>query len=391
MNRTTERQAGRARAGSEFTAGLGAVGVGWWLLAFAALGTQACSSVSSPLGVGHTQQSIEDGDVDEQSLSVFRIITRSNGFNSLCSSTLIAPNLLLTARHCVAETSDSLVDCARDEFGRTASNDELLFSNETEPNLQSRWYAPARILVQEEQTAFCGQDIALVVLEDNVPASEAVPSPPRLAPALRVGEEYAAVGYGASDDDNGTAEYGVRRSRSGLSIECLGSNCGVDVVTGEFAGLEGACRGDSGGPALDTSGRVMGSLSRGLAGCESPVYTSVAAFSAWVLEVARSAAEDGQYPLPEWAGGEPAEEVTAASAADDEVAPTSDSADTEEDLADGASQEAEDDRLAAEGGCSLAAPSRVPAGRELSTLLWGMGLASVGLCRARRRRVRHTD
>jgi hypothetical protein len=78
-------------------------------------------------------------------------------------------------------------------------------------------------------------------------------------------------------------------------------------LDGEFAGLEGVCRGDSGGPALDESGQLLGALSRGSAGCESPVYTGVFAFQEWLVEQAERASQAGGTRLPEWAGGEPPE------------------------------------------------------------------------------------
>ncbi len=335
-----------------------------------------CGSVPPPTDTGQARQAIEDGEIDDQALSVFRIITRSGGFNALCSSTLIAPNLLLTARHCVAETPSNLVDCENDEFGAIAGNDELLFANDTEPDLQSRWYAPARVAVPEQTTGFCGQDIALVVLAENVAAQVATPSAPRLSPELSVGEEYTAVGYGASADNAGTAEYGVRRSRSGLSIECLGVDCGVDVVDGEFAGVEGACRGDSGGPALDGVGRVMGALSRGYDGCESPVYTAAAAFDDWLVEVAGEAAELGNYPLPEWAGGSPVEDRDTMEMNGPDEAVEPESADAEQ------APNEQEARLGEEGGCSLG-KGPTP-GRPGWASLWMISLLWIG----RRRRSR---
>src|SRR5690606_23247825 len=172
-------------AGCKWVLDTGALGrrTTWpWLWVGLSLG---CSANDVPFEVSRSSDAIEQGQVDDEADSVFRIVTRTGGFNALCSSTLIAPNLLLTARHCVARTEGTEVDCATDSFGATASLDELLFSNDTEPGLGSRWYRPARIVLHDDDSTFCGNDVALVVLEDVVPGTSATPSPPRLGSAMR--------------------------------------------------------------------------------------------------------------------------------------------------------------------------------------------------------------
>jgi hypothetical protein len=271
------------------------------LLLLLPAGLSGCADAEATAPIGQRRQAVEGGEVDETHTAVFRIATRTQGFNGLCSSSLIAPNLLLTARHCVAETSEESVDCESDVFGRTLSPAELLFSNDISPELESRWFSPQEVIVRDE-SAFCGNDIALVVLEENVPSALAKPMAPRLSP-ISLGEPYEAVGYGGSDSSTDDAEYGTRRLRSGLSVACVGRSCGAGVVVGEFGGDEGVCRGDSGGPAVDGAGRAMGALSRGDPQCLAPVYTSAPEFGDWLIEAAAHAADTGEYPLPSWAGG----------------------------------------------------------------------------------------
>lgn len=270
----------------------------------------ACSDPNATLGtVEQSQQAIENGELDTEHLAVFRVLTRADGYNAVCSATLIAPNLMLTARHCVAEIPDTEVDCRTDRFGAKTSPDTLLFSNDTQPTLTSRWFRAKQVFVNDTDDAFCGNDVGLVMLDSNVPEDVATPAEVRLDPVVAANEPYIAVGYGG-DMDGANAQYGVRHSRSDLVIECVGIGCGEQVTTQEFGGSDGGCPGDSGGPAFDASLHVLGTLSRGEKQCMAPVYSAVAQFSTLILSSAQQAAADGDYPLPVWAGGTPEPQTT---------------------------------------------------------------------------------
>ncbi len=57
----------------------------------------------------------------------------------------------------------------------------------------------------------------------------------------------------------------------GKIVTCLGGLCtgaiGDSIKESEWLGQDGTCPGDSGGPAIDGMGRVMGVLSRGAQPC----------------------------------------------------------------------------------------------------------------------------
>jgi secreted trypsin-like serine protease len=111
------------------------------------------------------------------------------------------------------------------------------------------------------------------------------------------GEAYTAVGYGVNEDGNST---GTRMQRDGLNIACEPGSCGSGVESTEFRGDTGICSGDSGGPALDAEGKVVGVVSRGGPGCSTPVYGTVTAWRDFLTKTATEAAELGNYEPPFW-------------------------------------------------------------------------------------------
>ena len=71
----------------------------------------------------------------------------------------------------------------------------------------------------------------------------------------------------------------------------------------EWRGDHGVCNGDSGGPALDRQGFVIGVTSRGPAGCEAPIYGGLQGHAPWIRAVAQHAAQEASIAVPPWAEG----------------------------------------------------------------------------------------
>jgi len=225
----------------------------------------------------------------------------------ICSGSLIAPNLVLTARHCVSkienETTTGGVSCSQTTFGPLFPPDGFRVTTGDVAFLATK-YVGEVIGVPGDDAHLCGQDVALLVLLEAVPGDEASPLVPRVDSPIAKGEVYSAVGFGAIDDMATAA--GTRRRLDGLHVSCVGEACATTSIRpAEWIGDHGVCSGDSGGPALDVAGRVVGVTSRGAQDCGAPVYGSAFGWGDWIKEGALHAAEVGGYAAPPWANGQP--------------------------------------------------------------------------------------
>lgn len=242
---------------------------------------------------------IVGGTVDRGDSAVVGLTTGG----SVCSGTLIAPNLVLTAQHCVAQVSAQYVQCGRSAFGSTYPAGRIYAT--TYHDLQQAFYQRnnifqgAQVYVPEGGNDMCGYDIALLVLNRNVPESVAKPIVPRIDIPVQRNEVYTAIGFGHTGDGSGA---GIRRTLDGRQVFCGGTSCPSysSVQPTEFFGSDGTCQGDSGGAAIDEQGRVLGALSRGPDGCRASIYSAVAGWSDWMREIGEIAAEQGGYTAPSW-------------------------------------------------------------------------------------------
>lgn len=245
-------------------------------------------------------QAIKNGEVDQTSTAVVGLALQRGGGASVCTGTLIAPNLVLTARHCVSQLSSRRgIQCGSTTFEGTYGADSILVTTETYLRETRNFYRVSDIHTRDSNEV-CGNDIALLTLQDEVPSSEAEPRQPRLEQKAQSGETYTAIGYGRDGNESGSS--GVRRILENREVECVGDQCYGRYVQGsEWTGSGGTCKGDSGGGAYASDGRVFGILSRGGRDCSSALYSSVYQHRRWIRTIAGRAASNGGYPTPGWA------------------------------------------------------------------------------------------
>ena len=207
---------------------------------------------------------------------------------TLCSGALVAPNLVLTARHCVSRAVTATPAC--DSHGR--SHNGVHLADDANPG-QIGIYVGAHVHVDRDPPrarairtlhptgqVLCDADVAFLVLDR--PLNDVAILPIRLRGSVESGDRVVPVGFGGGISN----AIGNRVAREGSMVLAIGpaANSETGAVLGprEFEVDSATCRGDSGGPALDArTGEIVGVVSRG-ASCSAPgnhVYTRVDAYA----------------------------------------------------------------------------------------------------------------
>lgn len=356
----------------------------------------ACSAVpDAPVEHrGIARQAMVNGKVSPSSQD--SVVFMMNGQDGSCSGTLIAPNLVLTARHCVA-TPPEKDECGT--YGATASPSAIAIK----VGASSSWdkgsvVAKGKKIFEPTTDNSCGFDAALVLLDRDIPNAKTAKV--RFTP-LEPNEPTTAVGYGIDQNDNDLPQR-MQRSTTVLGVGPAkisykmkdGKTFQYEAPDGDVVTGESTCSGDSGGPLFDTDGAVVAMTSRGPMdsptggihgknGCADMVsiYASTLMNKALILRAAKEAGHpisadgsvDTESTKPDTEAGDDDDDDASASGDDD------DDDDDSQDSSVKKKKKTSSGTAVAAGGCSNA-PSRPGAGGY--ALLVGLGLAVVS---ARRR------
>lgn len=206
---------------------------------------------------------------------------------TLCSGAVVAPNLILTARHCVSRAVTATPSC--DARGRSHNGDHLAedvdpsaiavyTGTQVRPDVDVPVARAVRTLHPTGQV-LCDADVAFLVLDRPIPGANVLSM--RLHAPVETGDIIMPVGFGGGVQN--VVGLKVARAQSTVLATGPSANAATGAVLGprEFEVDRATCRGDSGGPAIDVmSGEIVGVVSRG-GSCSASgnhVYTRVDAY-----------------------------------------------------------------------------------------------------------------
>jgi secreted trypsin-like serine protease len=264
------------------------------LLKTAALGALISLAACAPKNNNETEMSSIDSSSESiiggeavapgDSLVKSTVGVATKGDGLICTGTLIAKNLVVTAGHCtmdLASPQDLYIIFGNDLNSKTVQKRNVLGGR-----VPAKWP-----LLGRNQNKDWG-DIALLRIDGEAPAGFQAAVVLANKAALKDGLDVTIAGYGLVNVATQTLPNLLQKAVIKLTQANYSDS---EILFAQFQG-KGACHGDSGGPAfIDMKGRkvLIGVTSRsatakgGMNCQEGSIYTSVAAHIAFLKQAAK--------------------------------------------------------------------------------------------------------
>jgi hypothetical protein len=252
------------------------------LASFAALTGCSDTNAVEARGNGNARsaaQAIVNGTVDTTRPDVL-LLQDDTAAGFRCTATLIAPNLVITARHCVGMRASPATSTLCQGDGTTNGAQSLpdyagdfpaapmVLSDKPGGTILAR----GMTVYDDHSTTTCAHDLALIGLDRDVVGI--TPAEIRRTP-LAVNDVLVAMGFGWTNPAatiNATER--MRGDTSVLSLgpvvvtfkpfgDAMSADAMVAAAAGEVVVQGITMTGDSGGPAFDSAGRIAAVISRG--------------------------------------------------------------------------------------------------------------------------------
>lgn len=212
---------------------------------------------------------------DELMRSTVGLVMMSRGSQSICTGSIVADNIVLTAAHCMVGVDGAVVTYGADI--ETAIVDK-------------KYYPVLEVYIHpsyDPEADKNSNDIALVKFDGNLPGDNSKVTLLGNTSLLKNGMLATLTGYGASIEADG--KFSGSSILRKVQVPLADSQFSQTEIQFSSAGGSGACHGDSGGPAyatIDGELVVIGVTSRTTdlkGGCQKDsIYTNVAPFKAWI-------------------------------------------------------------------------------------------------------------
>lgn len=242
----------------------------------------ALGSLSSHLSIIGGQPLLDGSAIANSVLALVAIMPQGQG---LCTASIIAPDLIVTAAHCVT-----------DKAGQTLSPKHLFLLFGTDAQTSTTYIKADAVTVApgwlgDQSNGIDEHDIGLVYFKTPLPAGYV---PATLLPAtdsLANAETVTLAGYGVAliNDQGGDGAGTLRSAEVTIQNSIYGH---TEVLLDQSTG-QGACHGDSGGPAYvlkDGVYRLWGITNRGFPDdapddcAHQSIYTNIGAYADWITQ-----------------------------------------------------------------------------------------------------------